>query len=199
MNARTITFILMMGVLGNMLFAISSYAMPLSLGISLDLSLIAVFIAGYYGGPVVGFISGLFVGIFPGIMYGPLGFGQWLGLIGLPFGKALTGLTSGLLSRGLKLGQRPYSSVLAVPLTLLSYIPEGIFTYAYFEFMLPIFVGGGVTLAILYSIMLKAFSEVTIMGFLMAALIGNHGFNDFISRFFTKPSMTPKFIASKSD
>jgi hypothetical protein len=199
MNAKTITFVLMMGVLGNALFAISSYALPLSLGISLDLSLIAVFIAGYYGGPVVGFFSGLFAGILPGIMYGPLGFGQWLGMIGLPLGKALTGLTSGVLSRGVKLGQRHYSSVLAVPLTLLSYVPEGIFTYAYFMSLMPFFLGGGVTLVVLYSIMLKAFTEVTIMGFLMAALVGNHGFNDFIRRFFSKPTIAPKFPVAKTD
>lgn len=199
MNAKTITFVLMIGVLGNALFAISSSAIPLSPGISLDLSLIAVFIAGYYGGPTVGFISGLFAGILPGIVFGPMGSGQWLGLFGLPLGKALTGLTSGFLSRELKLGQRQHSSVLTVPLTLLSYVPEGIFTYAYFMFLMPFFLGGGVTLAILYSIMLKALTEVTVMGFLMAALVGNHGFNDFICRYFSKPSITPKFPVAKTD
>ena len=60
MNSKTISFIIMMGVLGNILFAISYYAGNLAPGIAFDFSLIAAYIAGFYGGPLVGFISGIF-------------------------------------------------------------------------------------------------------------------------------------------
>ncbi len=199
MNAKTITFTLMMGVLGNILFAVSYYGGNIAPGIALDFSLIAVFIAGYYGGPFTGFISGLFVGIFPGVMFGPMGMGSWLGLVGLPLGKGLTGLTAGILSNGIRLGQRPYSSVLAIPSTLLAYTPECLFTYAYFSYLMPAVLGTGGSFIFIYYILPKALGEVAIMSFLMAALIGNHGFSEFISRFFAKGYVIPKLKAKKSD
>lgn len=199
MNAKTIAFVLVMGVLGNTLFALSSYAVPLSLGISLDLSLIAVFIAAYYGGPIVGCIAGFFAGIFPGVVYGPLGMGSWLGLFGLPLGKALTGLTAGIMARGLKLGRRPYSSILAFPSTLLSYVPEAIFTYAYFAYLMPIFLGTGGAYVFIYFVLPKALGELVITGTLMAALIGNHGFNDFMNRFFARTAAISTFKARASN
>jgi riboflavin transporter FmnP len=182
MNAKTISFVLMMGALGNVLFAISFYAGPIAPGIALDFSLIAAFIAGFFGGPTVGFISGLFVGILPGIMFGPLGMGGVLGLVGLPFGKALSGLTAGVIAKGLKFGQKERSSLLGIPSTFLAYIPEAIFTYAYFALLLGIQVGATVFLT---AILPKALVEVTIISFIMAALIGNKGFGDF-ARTFTR-------------
>lgn len=199
MDAKTISFTLMMGVLGNVLFAISYYAGNLAPGVALDFSLVAACIAGFYGGPLTGFISGLFVGIMPGIMFGPMGMGSWLGLFGLPLGKGLTGLAAGIVARGSGLGQRPYSSLLAVPATLLAYVPECLFTYSYFAYLMPFFLGSGGSLIFIYYILPKALGEVTIISFLMAALIGNHGFNDFVSRFFTKSYIIPRLRASESD
>lgn len=183
MNTKIITFTLMMGALGNVLFAISYHVGQLTPGIALDFSLLAAFIAGFYGGPLTGFVSGIFVGILPGIMFGPMGMGSWLGLIGLPLGKGLTGLTAGILARGLILRQSKYSSILTIPTTLLAYVPEGIFTYAYFAWLMPIFIGSGGASVFLYYILPKALAEVVIMSFLMAALIGNEGFNDFLTKF----------------
>jgi len=199
MNAKTISFTLMMGVLGNVLFAISYYGGNLSPGVALDFSLIAVFIAGFYGGPLIGFISGLFVGIFPGIMFGPLGMSSWLGLFGLPLGKGLTGLTAGIISKSLNLGRRPYSSILAIPSTLLAYIPECLFTYAYFAYMMPVLLGKGGPLIFIYYILPKALGEVAIMSFLMATLVGNHGFNDFVGKFFMKTYIIPTLKTQKSE
>jgi hypothetical protein len=199
MDAKTVSFTLMMGVLGNVLFAISYYAGNLAPGIALDFSLVAAFIAGFYGGPLTGFVSGLFVGIMPGIMFGPMGMGSWLGLFGLPLGKGLTGLTAGIVSRGLGLGRRQYSSLLVIPATLLAYTPECLFTYAYFAYLMPFFLGSGGAFAFITYILPKALGEVTIISFLMAALIGNHGFSDFVGRFFAKPHIIPKLKASKSD
>jgi len=95
-----------MGALGTTLFAISYSAGQIAPSVALDFSLIGAIIAGFYGGPVIGFVSGLFVGILPGFMFGPLGMGGLLGLLGLPFGKALSGLSSGLIAKGFGIGQR---------------------------------------------------------------------------------------------
>jgi len=199
MDTKTISFTIMMGVLGNVLFAISSYLGNLGYGIALDFSLVAACIAGFYGGPLTGFISGLFVGIMPGIMFGPMGMGSWLGLFGLPLGKGLTGLTAGVIARSASLGRRQYSSLLAVPATLLAYVPECLFTYSYFAYLMPFFLGSGGAFTFIVYILPKALGEVTIISFLMAALVGNRGFNDFVGRFFTKTHIIPKFGASKSD
>ncbi len=203
MNAKTIAFVASMAVLGNVLFAITSNAVPFSPGISLDLSLIAVFIAGYYGGPVIGCVTGLFAGILPGIVYGPMSpTPSMLGLFGLPLGKALTGLTSGTISKILRLGERQYSSILTIPSTFLAYVPEGIFTYFYFTAITPLFSStGAMPLFIVWGILTKAIGEVALMSVLMAALIGNRGFSDFISKFLMtqrKPSMIPKLNVEKS-
>jgi hypothetical protein len=64
---------------------------------------------------------------------------------------------------------------------------------------MPYFLGSGGAFTFLLYILPKALGEVTIISFLMAALIGNHGFNDFISRFFTKPYVIPKLKAGKTD
>ncbi|MDH5459769.1 MAG: hypothetical protein OEW71_01875, partial [Candidatus Bathyarchaeota archaeon] len=199
MDAKTVSFTLMMGVLGNVLFAISSYLGNLGYGIALDFSLVAAYIAGFYGGPLTGFVSGLFVGIMPGIMFGPMGMGSWLGLFGLPLGKGLTGLTAGIISRGLGLGRRQYSSLLVIPATLLAYIPECLFTYAYFAYLMPFFLGNEGASIFIGVLLPKAIGEITIISFLMAALIGNQGFSNFVCRFFTKPHIIPKLKASKSD
>jgi riboflavin transporter FmnP len=198
MDAKTVSFVLMMGVLGNLLFTISYYTGNYAPGIAVDFSLVAVFIAGFYGGPISGFFSGLFAGLLPGIMFGPMGMGSWLGLIGLPFGKGLTGLTAGIFAKGFGLGKGAKSSILAVPATLLSYVPECLYTYAYFAYLMPVLLGSGGSF-IFFIILPKSLAEVTIMSFLMAALIGNNGFNNFIGRFFTKSYMIPKLKAAKSD
>jgi riboflavin transporter FmnP len=183
MNTKTITFTLMMGALGNVLFAISYYTGTLAPGVALDFSLLPAFIAGFYGGPLMGFVSGILVGVLPGIMFGPMGMGSWLGLIGLPAGKSLTGLTAGILARGLNLSQNTHSSLITIPTTLLAYVPECIYTYAYFEWLMPFFIGGGGAAIFLYYILPKALAEVVIMSFLMAALIGNKGFNEALKSF----------------
>ena len=186
MNTKNITFAIMMGALGNVLFLISYYTGQIAPGVALDLSLIGVFIAGFYGGPLTGVITGLIAGILPGVMYGPLGSNGVLGLIGLPVGKALTGLTIGLLAKGLKIQQRTRQSLITAPATLLAYIPEGIFTYVYFSFLLPLFTPEGMLpWAIIATILLKAIIEVIVMSIIMAALAGNKGFKDFVTARFT--------------
>lgn len=197
MDSKTLSFITMMGVLGNVLFAISYYAGNIAPGIAFDFSLIGAYIAGFYGGPLIGFISGMFVGLLPGIIFGPLGQSQWLGLFGLPFGKGLTGLAMGILAKCLKVRERKYSSILTIPLVFLAYIPECIFTYAFFEYLMPFFVGRGGAY-MFYYILPKALVEITVMSFLIAALIGNNGFTEFIGKFLTKSYIRPVVRARES-
>jgi LytS/YehU family sensor histidine kinase len=188
----------MMGALGNVLFLISFYAGPITQGVAFDLSLIGVFIAGLYGGPAVGLTAGIIAGILPGIMFGPLGSGGFLGLIGLPIGKALTGATTGLLAKALNLHQRKHASIITAPTILVAYIPEGIFTYAYFASLLPFFLNQQLGTPIILTILTKALVEVIIMSVIMAALIGNKGFSDFIAAHFKKQN-TQKTASEKTN
>lgn len=181
MDTKKLAFALMMGALGSAFFAVSYYFGPIAPGVNLDFSLVAVFIAGFFGGPTIGLFSGLIAGILPGIMFGPLGMGGALGLIGLPLGKALSGLTSGVIGKGLRLGtekQRP--SVLGVPASFLSYVPEAFYTIGYFALLQGIAVGP--TTYFVY-ILPKALVELTIISVIMAALIGNNGFCTFTTIF----------------
>ncbi len=182
MKSKAVAFIALMGALGNILFLISYHTGPIIPGVNFDLSLITVFIAALYGGPLFGFLTGLFTGVFPGIYFGPLGLGSWLGLVSLPIGKSLTGFAAGLLYKGLNVDQRSRKSILTISLVLLSYIPELIFTIAYFAVLLPNLIGGG-GVGILTFVLPKAWAEVIIISFFMAALVGNTGFNSFISTF----------------
>ena len=186
MDSRTIAFMALMGALGNILFLFSYYVGPIIPGeVGLDLALMTVFIAAFYGGPFIGFLTGLFAGILPGIYFGPLGLGSWLGLICLPLGKALTGFTAGLFYKGLDVDQRPRKSILTIPSVLVSYIPEFIFTIAYFVVLLPNLIGGG-GVGILAFVLPKGWVEVVFISFFMASLVGNRGFSTFISNFIAR-------------
>jgi riboflavin transporter FmnP len=199
MDTKKLAFALMMGALGNVLFAISSYLGPIAPGIALDFSLIAALIAGFYGGPTLGLVTGLISGVLPGIVFGPMGSGSWLGLIGLPIGKAISGLTAGLIAKGLNLGQRPRSSLLGIPATLLAYFPEALFTIVYFSYLLPFFIGGILPIAVLITILIKATGEVIIMSVIIAALMGNKGFNDFVRTHFSVRRVTPTRVITKTE
>ncbi len=183
MNSKHITFIALMGALGNILFLISSLLVPIVPGVSLDLSHIPTFIAAIYGGPLIGFLTGLLIGILPGIRYGPLSSGSWLALLALPIGKSLTGITAGMLCEFFQINERGANrSILTIPLVLLSYVPECLFTIFYFTVLLP-YVVGVVGVFQLAFILPKAWLEIAFMSFFMAALVGNNGFNSFIENF----------------
>jgi hypothetical protein len=87
--------------------------------------------------------------------------------------------------------------LLGVPITLSAYVPEAIFTYTYFAFILPFFIPSQVLgNAIIITILVKAVGEVLIMGFIIAALLGNKGFRDFINGFFGKRQTKPTATAT---
>ena len=189
-SAKRISFIALMSALGNVLAGISinvapilAAASPGGAGAALDLSHIATFIAAIFGGPVtgaaVGFLGGIYSGYSFGFTVGSLGF---LSLIGLPVGKAITGFMAGLLHKGLRINQRLRPSTLTVPIVLLSYIPEFLFTVVYFLYLVLFFYGNA--MAFMLPIVLpKAWIEIILISFLTGALVGNVGFREFVSRF----------------
>lgn len=183
LSSRVIVFTVMMAVLGNTLSALSIGLTKVG-QIGLDLSHIATFIAAVYGGPYMGFLTGLLSGFVPGVYFGPMGGLAWLGLIGLPIGKSLTGLTTGALCKLLNVNQRAHSSVLVVPIVLMGYIPECLFTAFFFLTLVPQFFGWA-SVGLLISILVKAWIEIGFMSVFMGALTGNDGFSTLVTRFLT--------------
>ena len=191
MDTKKLAFCLMMGALGSAFFIVSYYIGPLAPGISLDFSLVAVFIAGFFGGPITGAFTGLIAGIAPGIMFGPLGMGGALGLIGLPLGKALSGLTSGIIGKTLGLGtEKQRRAVFGIPASFAAYFPEALFTIGYFAVLSQFDLMAGATTYIAF-ILPKAIVELTIISVIMAALIGNNGFCNFTSIFTRRECRVP--------
>ncbi|NIO37689.1 hypothetical protein GTO27_08295 [Candidatus Bathyarchaeota archaeon] len=207
-KSRKITFTALMATLGNVMFVASQTVLKTT-QIALDLSHIGTLIAAVYGGPWMGFIAGLLVGIGPGLYFGYLGGSLGLlGLVGLPIGKALTGLTVGYLARALQVNTAEHSSWKIVAATLIGYVPESIFTLFYFEGLVAVLLPDVAALfasifgslhVLVLSILTKAWVELALLGVFMAALVGNQGFSDFVNRIFTAPYMSTKVKASGSD
>jgi LytS/YehU family sensor histidine kinase len=183
-----------MSALGLLLSSISLNIAPIlnsvgQGGAALDLSHIATFIAAIFGGPFVGAMVGLLGGIYAGYYFGyVMGSLGLLSLIGLPLGKALTGLIAGLLYKKLRINESSRPSALTVPIILVSYIPECIYTIAYFLYLVPYFYSFAMDFMIPIVIS-KGWVEITVMSFLMGALAGNNGFREFIVRFFSTTKM----------
>lgn len=185
MNLKIISFTVMMGVLGNILFLFSQTV--LSWGqIALDISHIGTLIAAVYGGPIPGLIAGIIVGLGPGLYFGYLGGTMGLlGLIGLPVGKALTGFFVGLLSQWLKINNKKRKSLIVIPIVLVGYVPECIFTIFFFHVLVAIFLPltSQFLIPLVVPILTKAWIEMGIMSFFIATLIGNKGFSDFVDHY----------------
>jgi thiamine transporter ThiT len=192
-NSKKVVFVALMAALGNVMF-VASQTVFKTTQIALDLSHVGTLIAAIFGGPWIGLATGLLVGIGPGLYFGYIGGSLGLlGLIGLPVGKALTGLTVGYMGRIFKVGESKYSSWKIVPLTLLGYVPEAIFTAFYFESLMVLLLPDVATFFIsifgsldvlVISILMKGWVEMALMSVFMGALIGNNGFADFMRQHF---------------
>jgi len=180
-----------MAALGNVLgvVPIGLAQIPTGAGVgqvALDFSNLAIVVVSIFIGWRLGALTGLLAGIGPAIMFGFItgstGFITFL----LPVGKALTGLTVGLIAQSIRPEKRlrPYSVVLAV---LLGYIPEAVLTWYYFVNLVPLFVTGyfaqviAPTLAI--PVLVKGTGEMILISALTVALVGNEGFRMFFRRF----------------
>lgn len=188
MNAKKTAFVAILSALGITLSLISLNVAPFlgsgQGGAALDLSHIATFVAAFFGGPLigalVGFLSGIYAGYYFGYVMGSLGL---LSVIGVPLGKAMTGLLAGFLYKKAGLSSGARRSVWALPLTMFSYIPESIYTVFYFLFIVTLL--GTPAMAFMIPLVIpKAWIEITVMSLLMGALAGNSGFRQFMNRFF---------------
>lgn len=124
----------------------------------LDLSHIGTVLAAILLGPIFGGITGFIVGIWPGIT-----FGNFL----VPPIKALTGVCIAILSKK----TRPFLAVFGgfLPEAFLIYITLGILKIPY-----------GLPLPVLYTILVKAFAELIVLGILMEIIMRNKGVNQFM-------------------
>jgi len=187
-SARVVAFIAMMGALGNALFMLSQFVFTMG-QVALDLSHIATFISALYGGPELGTLVGILVGIGTGFYFGFVGGSLGLpGLLGLVAGKAMTGFTAGVISSFLRKnkGFQTLSSRKVAILIPISYIPECLFTVAFFLALVPLFFPpdkAAFFASLLAPILIKAWIEIGFMAALMGALAGNKGFLDFVEKF----------------
>ena len=188
MNSRYWAFAVMMGALGNALAAITVIPTMIQ-QVALDFSLLPAIIAGIYGGWALGGLTGFIAGILPSIWFGPLGH---LGPLGITasIGKAIMGITVGLLSRAFKrwLDSRTW---LYIPVVILAFLPEALWIYLVFAVMVPLFLPAAPAFlpGLWAPIILKGSFEVTVMGFFTAALAGHSGFKSQILSFLSPPSL----------
>ena len=190
-SVSSLALVASMAALGNVLgvVPIGLAQIPTGAGVgqvALDFSNLAIVVVSIFIGWRLGALTGLLAGIGPAIMFGFItgstGFITFL----LPVGKALTGLTVGLIAQSIRPEKRlrPYSVVLAV---LLGYIPEAVLTWYYFVNLVPLFVTGyfaqviAPTLAI--PVLVKGTGEMILISALTVALVGNEGFRMFFRRF----------------
>jgi hypothetical protein len=202
MDARQTAFIAMMSAMGITLSLLSlnvgliSVAVPGQAAAALDLSHIATFVAAIFGGPyiggTVGFLSGIYAGYYFGYVAGGLGL---LSLIGVPLGKAMTGLLAGFLYKKLAIGSSSRRSVWTIPITLVSYVPESFYTVIYFLYIVTL-VGTPAMSFMLPLVIPKAWIEIGVMSLIMAVLAGNTGFIQFTMRLFPQKMKTRQNSAS---
>ena len=190
-SSKSLMFIAIMASLGNVLSFITMQLTPIapniplgpvSVSIALDISHLTTFIAAMYGGPAVGAITGAVGGLVAAFQFG-FSQGNIVTGIGLPVGKALTGLTAGYIFNWFK--ESRYSNVISA---MVSYVPEAILTYVLFRYLLPVTTGipVGIAVAISFQIITKAFIEMVILGVMLSGLTGNVGFRGFIEGYFRK-------------
>jgi LytS/YehU family sensor histidine kinase len=170
-----------MGAIGNALAAIT-IAPTIVRQVALDFSSLPVLIAGIFGGPAVGALAGFVAGILPSAFFGFIG-GQ-LGILGFgtSAGKALSGLTIGILARAVKsLRSR---TILLVPIVLFSFIPEAIWIYVLFTIFVPLFLPDQAILsAFVIPILAKAWFEMAVMSVFTTAIAGHNGFRVFLDHY----------------
>ena len=193
LSSKNLTFISMMAALGNVLSLLSIHLSPfmpsipvgpLNFSLALDLSHITTFIAALFGGPLVGGVTGLIGGAIAAFEFG-FSKGNLVTGFGLPIGKALTGLTAGLLMSRLNPNKDRLRMVIS---TVASYIPEGLFTILIFVIIYPIFfplTPLSFILPFTTQIIVKAFAEMVIIGILISVMTDNQGFNDSMKNYFT--------------
>jgi len=197
LGSKTLTFIAVMAALGNVLSFISIQLAPIAPSIPLgpvavslafDLSHIATFIAALFGGPIVGGMTGLIGGLVAAFEFG-FGQGNIITGITLPIGKALTGITAGLIFSRLSFSK---NWPIFLVTTIFAYIPEAIFTAFIFMVVFPALLSMPqiIVNAITVQILIKAFIEMAIMGIILAGLYSNKAFYGYALSYFPKKNIS---------
>ena len=190
-GSKGLVFAAMMAALGNVLSFLSMQLAPIapnvplgpvSVSLALDLSHLATFIASLFGGPLVGGLTGLVGGTVAAFEFG-FSKGNLVTGIGLPLGKALTGVAAGYVFRWLS-GEGGAGRLVAS--TVVSYVPEGLLTLLLFVYVLPAVTGLPVAIAsaVAVQIVVKAFAEMVILGLILAGLVSNAGFSAYARGYF---------------
>jgi thiamine transporter ThiT len=184
-SIRSLALVASMAALGNLLgvasIAVGRIPTPGVSQVALDFSSVPIVVMAIFFGWRLGSLTGLIAGIGPAIMFasntGPI-------TILLPVGKALTGFAIGLISQSFKSNnrQKSYFVLLAV---WIGFIPETVLTWFYFQNLVPLFVSGGSfwAPALAVPVLIKGWFEMTIIGFITVALVGNEAFKIFLGRF----------------
>ena len=195
-SSKTLVFIAVMGAIGNVLSGLSIFSAPIipsiplggtSISLALDLSHLSTFISALVGGPIIGAATGLIGGAVAAYQFG-FSQGNLITGFGLPIGKAITGAVAGLLIYKFGLSQKDRNPLFFIPTTLLSYVPEAIYTAFLFIMVFPIVYGLPISLAYLITlqILVKASIEMVAIGMIGAALLSHRGFMSFTGEFFPK-------------
>ena len=191
-QSKTLAFAATMAALGNALSFLSIQLTPLvpsiplgpvTVSLALDLSHLSTFIAALFGGPVVGGLTGFLSGLVAAFEFG-FSKGNVVTGIGLPVGKAMTGVAAGYVFRRLYMEG---SSLRMVASTIVSYVPEALLTLVLFRYVLPVVAGlpAGMATAIAIQIIVKAFFEMILLGLVMMGLTANAVFDDLARRYFS--------------
>src|SRR5438046_4686738 len=150
--------------------------------VAFDFSSLAVVIVAIFAGWRLGALTGLIAGIGPMVMFGYVYGSTGIITVFLPIGKALTGLSVGLISQAIgSIRKSRVPFVLAA--AWIGFVPDAVLAWFYFVNLVPLFVTGsfsGPTAATL--VLVKAWAEMIIIAFLTVALIGNDGFKIFLGR-----------------
>jgi hypothetical protein len=191
-ESKTLAFAATMAALGNALSFLSIQLTPLvpsiplgpvTVSLALDLSHLSTFIASLFGGPLVGGLTGLLSGLVAAFEFG-FSKGNVVTGVGLPLGKAMTGVAAGYVFRRLHVEGSPARLVAS---TVAAYVPEALLTLALFRYVLPVVAGlpAGLATAIAIQIVVKAFFEMVLLGLVLVWLTGNAVFDDLSRRYFT--------------
>jgi len=173
-----------MGAVGNVLGVVAIFLgripTPGVTQVALDFSSLAVVIVAIFAGWRLGALTGLIAGIGPMIMFGYVFGSTGIITVFLPIGKALTGLSVGLISQVMG-SNRKSRAPIVIATVLIGFVPEAVLTWFYFVILVPFFVPGAFATLVL----VKAWAEMIIIAFLTVALIGNAGFRAFLGRLVT--------------
>ena len=190
-TSKTVSFIAVMAALGNVLSYVSIQLTPLvpsislgpvSFSLALDLSHLTTFISSIFGGAYIGGLVGLIGGLVAAFEFG-FSKGNILSGIAIPLGKAMTGVAAGFIFKKYHLELKNYLLVVG---TLLSYIPEGIFTYVFFSVIYPIIypVYFDIVNIVAIPIIVKASFEMVFLGLILIGFFGNKNFVKYSKDYF---------------